>query len=225
MNIGLFGGTFDPIHRGHIALARAAQEKFSLGQVHFVAANVPPHKQKRPIPAFVYRYTMVALATAVEKSFVPSVLEAPPDSKEGAKANYSIDTVRTLKRSLKKIDRLFFLIGIDAFKDIAKWHEAEALFAEVEFIVASRPGYSLADVANAFPETLRPSANVTKPFLKQPAKGDLVLSGATVHLLESVHQDISATKVREAIAAGKPLGRLLDPPVIEYIKKMKLYKS
>jgi nicotinate-nucleotide adenylyltransferase len=224
MNIGLFGGTFDPIHRGHMALARAAQEKFSLGQIHFAPANVPPHKQKRPIPAFVYRYTMVALATAVEKTFVPSLLEAPPDSNEAAKANYSIDTVRKLKRSLKKSDRLFFLIGIDAFKDIATWHEAEALFAEVEFIVASRPGYSLADVANAFPESLRPAATVTKPFHKQPARGDLVLSGATVRLLESVHHDISATKVREAIAAGKPLGRLLDPPVAEYIKKMKLYR-
>jgi len=167
---------------------------------------------------------MVALATAVEKTFVPSVLEAPPDSKEGA-ANYSIDTVRRLKQSLKKSDRLYFLIGTDAFKDIAKWHEAEALFGEVEFIVASRPGYSLADVANALPESLRPAETVTKPFHKQPAKGDLVLSGATLHLLESVHHDISATQVREAVAAGKPLGRLLDPPVAEYIKKMKLYKS
>jgi len=225
MNIGLFGGTFDPIHRGHVALARAAQEKFSLGQIQFVAANVPPHKQKRPIPSFIYRYTMVALATAGEKSFVPSLLEAPPDSTEAAKANYSLDTVRMLKRSLKKSDHLFFLIGIDAFKDIAKWHEAEALFGEVEFIVASRPGYSLADVANALPASLRPAPNVTKPFSKQPARGDLVLSGATVHLLESVHHDISATKVREAIAAGKPLGRLLDPPVAEYIKKMKLYRG
>jgi nicotinate-nucleotide adenylyltransferase len=225
MNIGLFGGTFDPIHRGHTALARAAQQQCGLGQIHFVAANVPPHKQKRPLAAFLHRYTMVALATAAEKSFVPSCLEAPQESNGAAKTNYSIDTVRLLKQSLKKNDRLFFLIGIDAFRDISGWHEAEALFRECEFIVASRPGYSLADVANALPEKLRPAPAVTKPFQKQPAKGDLVLTGATVRLLESVHHDISATKTRDAIAAGKPLGRLLDPAVAAYIKKTGLYRS
>ncbi len=100
-----------------------------------------------------------------------------------APANYSIDTVRRLKASLKKADRLFFLIGIDAFRDIAKWHEARALLAECEFVVASRPGYSLRDVAEALPEELRPAAAVTKPFHKQPASGDLVLPGVTLHLL------------------------------------------
>ena len=139
-------------------------------------------------------------------------------------ANYSVDTVRRLKQIIKKNDRLFFLIGIDAFRDIAKWREPEALFRECEFIVASRPGYSLADVANALPESLRPAAAVTKPFAKQPAKGDLVLTGVTVHLLEDVHQNISATAIREAVAAGKALGRFVCPAVAEYIKKMGLYK-
>ena len=91
--------------------------------------------------------------------------------------------------------------------------------------MASRPGYSLADIANALPKSLRPAPAVTKPFQKQPAKGDLVLTGATVHLLESVHYDISATKVRDAVAAGKPLGKLLDPAVAEYIKKVGLYQE
>src|SRR5438270_4441078 len=225
MNIGLFGGTFDPIHRGHTALASAAKQQFQLGRIHFVPANVPPHKQKQPLTAFAQRYAMVALATAQEKSFIPSLLEAPPENERSAGANYSIDTVRRFKRSLKKSDRLFFLIGIDAFRDITQWREAEALFQECEFIVASRPGYSLADIANALPNILRPAPAVTKPFQKQPAKGDLVLTGATVHLLESVHYDISATKVRDAVAAGKPLGKLLDPAVAEYIKKVGLYQE
>lgn len=225
MNIGLFGGTFDPIHRGHSALASAAQQQFQLSRIHFVPANVPPHKQKQPLTAFAHRFAMVALATAPEKGFLPSLLEAPPENQKSAAANYSIDTVRRFKQQLKKSDRLFFLIGVDAFRDIAKWHEPEALFRECEFIVASRPGYSLADIANALPASLRPSPSVTKPFLKQPAKGDLVLTGATVHLLESVHSDISATRVRDAFAAGKPLGRLLDPAVAEYIKKLGLYKA
>ena len=140
-------------------------------------------------------------------------------------ANFSIDTVRQIKQALKKSDRLFFLIGIDAFAEIAKWREPEALLRECEFIVASRPGYSLADVANALPESLRPKAHVSKPFAKQPAKGDLVMAGATIHFLENVHQPISATAIREAVAAKRPLGRLVDSEVAEYIKKMGLYKT
>jgi len=227
MNIGLFGGTFDPVHRGHLALARAALEKFKLNRVYFVPANIPPHKQKQPLTAFVHRFAMLVLATADEKAFVPSLLEAPEESagkKDKDKPNYTIDTVRRLKQSLKAIDRLFLLIGMDAFADIAKWHQAEALFREVEFVVAGRPGYSLADVANALPQSLRPREEVTRPFQKQPAAGALVLPGATIHFLGDLKQPASATAIREAAASGKAMGRLLDPPVADYIKKMGLYK-
>src|SRR5882762_3881103 len=124
MNIGLFGGSFDPIHRGHLALAEAAA-------VLFVPANVPPHKQKQPVTAFVHRYAMVALATEDQKQYVPSLLEAPAELRSAgqgkatpAPPNYTFDTVRRLKQTLKKADRLFLLIGIDAFRDIAKWYEA-----------------------------------------------------------------------------------------------------
>jgi nicotinate-nucleotide adenylyltransferase len=235
MNIGLFGGTFDPIHRGHIALATAAAATYQLGRVHFVPANVPPHKKDQSLTSYLHRYAMVALATASGKEFQPSLLEAPDaistTRKAGGKKdaepppNYSLDTVRRFKQQLRKSDRLFFLIGIDAFSDIAKWHEAKALFGECDFIVASRPGYSLADVANALPEGLRPNAAITKPFQKQAAKGDLVLPGATVHLLEGVNQNISATAIREAARNGKPLAKFVDPAVADYVKKMGLYKN
>jgi nicotinate-nucleotide adenylyltransferase len=241
MNIGIFGGRFDPIHRGHISLATAAADRYSLGRVLFVPVNVPPHKERGNITAFAHRYAMVALATAEDKRFVPSLLEAPEPrpASDGsrtkvraggtaaavARANYSIDTVRRLKASLKKADRLFFLIGVDAFRDIATWHEARALLAECEFVVASRPGYSLRDVAEALPEELRPAAEVTKPFHRQPARGDLVLPGLTLHLLEGVHQNVSATSIREAAAQGKPLARWLDARVAEYVKKVGLYRG
>jgi nicotinate-nucleotide adenylyltransferase len=261
MNIGIFGGSFDPIHRGHLTLAQAAASRYSLRQVLFVPANVPPHKQKQPLTAFIHRYAMVALATQDEKRFVPSLLEAPefatthigtvapgrvgtaapdcPGERTGAPvkpgvglmgwrsspvANYSIDTVRRLKQSLKKSDRLFFLIGMDAFQDVAKWHEARALLGECDFIVASRPGYSLRDVAESLPEGLRPPAAVTGPFHKQPAKGDLVLPGVTLHLLEGVNQSASATAIRAAAAEDKPLARWLDPRVADYIRKHGLYR-
>jgi nicotinate-nucleotide adenylyltransferase len=247
MNIGFFGGTFDPIHRGHLALAQAAADRYSLRQVLFVPANVPPHKQKHPLTAFIHRYAMVALATQDEKGSVPSLLEAPESTtahvgtdafgatpersrtgsakRSEAEVNYSIDTIRRLKQTLKKSDRLFFLIGIDAFRDIAKWHEARALLAECDFIVASRPGFSLRDIAESLPEDLRPPAAITRPFRKQPAKGDLVLPGVTLHLLEGVHQSVSATAIRTAAGQGKPLARWLDPRVADYVRKQGLYKG
>ncbi|MGA8834543.1 MAG: nicotinate-nucleotide adenylyltransferase [Candidatus Sulfotelmatobacter sp.] len=236
MNIGLFGGTFDPIHRGHLALARAAREHYKLSRILFVPANMPPHKQAQPLSAFPHRYAMTALATAQEKDFAPSLLEAPEEFDAGravgkkekeraAKPNYTIDTVKRLKEGFKKADRLFLLMGIDAFADIAKWHQSEELFRECEFVVASRPGFSLADVANALPGRLRPRMEATRPFQKQAATGDLVLSGATIHLLSEVYQPISSTTIRENAAAGKPLGRFVEPAVADYIKKMGLYKS
>ncbi len=236
MKIALFGGTFDPIHRGHIEVARAAQQQIGLDRILFVPANVPPHKAEKPRASFFDRYAMVVLATMQEKAFVPSLLEAPAEGPVPAAAakkssnplsaprNYSIDTVRRFKQTLKQSDRLFFLTGIDAFKDIAKWRDPEALLQECEFIVASRPGSSLADVANALPAGIRPPAAAIKPFAKQEASGPLVLRGATIHLLANVHQPASATAVRQAVAGKKSANRFLDPAVADYIRKKGLYK-
>lgn len=234
MNLALFGGTFDPIHRGHLAVARAAREQFNLGKVLFVPADVPPHKQKHPVTTFEHRYAMVVLATQDEKGFVPSLLEAPPRASanvlpmrgsrhEHPAPSYSINTVRRLKQELRRSDRLYFLIGMDAFLDVATWHQPEALFAEVEFIVASRPGYSLADVARALPPSLRPRAAGLKLFHKQPAEGSIVLPRATLHLLTDVQEDVSATAIRAAAQGKRSLERYVEPSVAAYIRKMGLY--
>src|ERR1019366_4370447 len=99
MNIALFGGTFDPIHRGHVIVARAAAAKFGLKQEWFIPADIPPHKQKTPILPFYHRYAMVARARAGKKPFVPSLLEAADPATDGSrrKPSYSIDTVRRVK--------------------------------------------------------------------------------------------------------------------------------
>ena len=227
MNIALFGGTFDPIHRGHVIVARAAAAKFGLKQVWFIPADIPPHKQKTPILPFYHRYAMVALALAGEKAFVPSLLEAADPATGGSqrKPSYSIDTVRRVKAMLGKSDHLYFLIGMDAFKDIAKWHEAGALLGECDFIVAARPGYSLADVASSLPGELRPGVAVTKLFRRRKMEGPLVLPGATLHMLPETHENVSATQIRAAVGRGGALKRLVPDAVAEYIQKEQLYRN
>ena len=227
MNLALFGGTFDPIHRGHLKVARAAADRFALKEVWFIPADIPPHKQKEPITLYEHRYAMTALAVAGEKQFIPSLLEAPDlnvPSKD-RRPSYSIETVRRVKKMLGKSDHLYFLIGMDAFKDIAKWYEAEALLKECDFIVAARPGYSLADVASSLPPGLRPNAAVTKLFRKQKIDGPLVLAGATLHLLPETHENVSATQIRAAVGRGGALKKLVPDTVAEYIHKQQLYRT
>ncbi len=222
MNIGLFGGTFDPVHKGHLAVARAAAERFHLGKVYFIPASMPPHRQDERIAPFHDRYAMLVLATAGEKRFLPSLAEAPAEQNH---LSYTIDTVRRFKQAAGKSDHFFFLIGIDAFLQVASWHRAEDLLREIDFIVVSRPGFSMADVADALPKSLRPPPAVVKAFRKSPAKGTLALAGTMIHILDEVKSSVSATEVRRAAAAGKSLARFVEPPVAEYIKKMGLYKA
>jgi nicotinate-nucleotide adenylyltransferase len=227
MNLALFGGTFDPIHRGHVVVARAAAAKFQLKQVLFVPADIPPHKLKTPITAYYHRYSMISLALAGEKDFVPSLLEAPDldhDSHD-RRPSYSLETVRRIKKNLGKSDHLYFLIGMDAFKDIATWYKPDELLAECDFIVAARPGYSLADVASSLPQKLRPNAAVTKLFRKEKMIGPLVLPGATLHMLPETHENVSATQIRAAVDRGGALKRLVPDAVAEYIHKEHLYRS
>jgi len=196
MKLAFFGGTFDPIHRGHLAVARVAQRRYGLQQVVFVPSGLPPHKRGPSLTPFHDRHAMVALATAGEDGFFPSRLEDP--------VTYSIDTVRRLKHMLEPSDRLFFLIGIDAFLGIAKWREPEALLREAEFLVANRPGFSLPDVLEALPEGVRATARL--------------------HLLASVQSPISATQIRSAARRGRDVEHLVGPAVADYIRTAHLYR-
>jgi nicotinate-nucleotide adenylyltransferase len=225
MNLCLFGGTFDPVHRGHLQVARAAAKRFKLQRVEFVVSDIPPHKQRRAITAYLHRYAMVALALRGQKILFPSSLEAPLGNDAGSSVHYTIETVRRVKQGLKSADRLFFLIGMDAFTDIATWREAGALLRECEFIVASRPGYSLADIGRALPASLRPAEAVLERLSKNKMGGKLVHGGATIHLLQGVNSPVSASEVRKVAGRGRVLARLVPPDVAEYIKKMELYRG
>jgi nicotinate-nucleotide adenylyltransferase len=231
MKIAFFGGTFDPVHRGHLAVARAAADKFGLDRIYFAPADIPPHKQKRKLTDFQHRFAMLALATADDKRFVPSLLDAYT-----GEPNYSINTIRRLKSTLKKSDKLYFLIGMDAFKDIATWRQPEELLAECEFIVASRPGFSLTQVCAALPQSLQPSAAMMRSlrwrqnghgagFHKlSSGNGHVSLPGVTVHLLPDVHERVSSTQIRSAARKSvKQLSRYVPASVAEYIRKERLY--
>ena len=223
MNLALFGGTFDPIHLGHIAIARAAAERFQLKQVLFCPAYVSPFKADARTAAYAHRFGMVALATQEDPLFLASDLESP-EVTGNTGPNYTIDTILRLRSQLGKSDRLFFLCGADAFLGIAKWKEPEQLLASCEFIVAARPGYGVAEIAAALPPKLRPAPQVLKVSRDLPSE-NLVLPGLNLHLLPDTHEPASSTAVRKRQSSSRSRTAELDPVVAAYIKKHKLYKS
>jgi nicotinate-nucleotide adenylyltransferase len=219
MNVAIFGGTFDPVHRGHLAVARAAQRAFKLGRIYFVPADIPPHKQRQPITDYLHRYAMLTLALRDEETLVPSTMEAPVHSSntgQGAKPNYSIDTVRRIRKTLAKRDRLFFVVGIDMFQDIGTWHRSEELLREVEFIVVSRPGYKLGS-------GLRVPAPRKDKISPQETRSATKDNQSKIHWLGDVAENVSSTELRAALASGRASRKLLDEAVVEYIRKEHLY--
>ena len=105
MNVGLFGGSFDPIHHGHLALARAAKERYQLSRIYFVPANIPPHKQKQPLSSYFHRYAMVVLATMGRKAFVPSLLEAPEETLPKPAAENSVPQSNRPRKQITRLTR------------------------------------------------------------------------------------------------------------------------
>ncbi len=138
MRLALFGGTFDPIHNAHLAVAREACEACQLDQIWFIPNSIPPHKAGGPVADWSQRYAMVELACQMDERFQPSRLE------EHCRTSYTIHTLREVRRHLQADDQLFFLIGADAFADIGSWYQREAVFSLVTFIIVSRPGHNYA---------------------------------------------------------------------------------
>ncbi len=232
MNIALFGGTFDPIHAGHVQAARAAVREFDLDRVLLVPTGNPPHKYGDRLTPFLERYGMVVLACAGDPVLVPSLLEVPtPDGKPC----YSIDTVRKLRRSLHKSDRLFFLIGVDAFLELPYWKEYRRLLDSVDFIVVSRPGFDANEIRKVLSTALTSSSKSRhRASGPSPAVGVLEFGGEqpdairlprrSLHVLRGVHMPVASHAIRKAIRAGRSVTGLVPPLVEEYIVKEGLYR-
>jgi nicotinate-nucleotide adenylyltransferase len=214
-SVALFGGTFDPVHTGHIAVAQAAQRRFHLDAIHFIPSSRPPHKSLRELTPFVHRYAMVALACTDHPGFLPSLAEAPV-SGAASHVFYTIDTVRRFRREHPD-DHLFFIIGADQFLEIPTWKNYESLLDACDFIIASRPGFRL--------DALR---LVIPPGKLDPSPGQdshrIVLRRSTVHLLATVASHVSSTEVRERLERGQGIHALVPARVQEYILGQALYR-
>jgi nicotinate-nucleotide adenylyltransferase len=216
VNIALFGGTFDPIHAGHLAAARAARRRFRLDQVLFIPTGNPPHKTRNHLTVYAHRYAMVSLACAGEPRFVPSTIEAP--TADGS-PRYSIDTVRALERKLGRGDRLYFLLGVDAFLDLPLWKEFRRLLDSVEFIVVSRPGFDASAIRKVVPPDLLSSRCLS------PRAATIGLRHGAIHILSGVDAPVASRDIRQAVRARQPLTGLVPPLVEEYIRKEGLYRT
>ena len=217
--IALFGGTFDPIHSGHVAVARAAQRRFHLHQVFFIPSSHPPHKHYSELCSYVHRFAMVTLACADHPRFVPSLVESAMDGSSG-KVFYSIDTVREFRRRFNRPDdRLFFLVGADSFLQLATWKDYDKLLGLCDFVVANRPGFSIHALRQVIPSGL-----LAGPPPRYPEREQVIaLRHTNVYLLETVASHVSATDVRQRLEKGESIRGLVPSNVEEYIHKQALY--
>ena len=221
MRIAFFGGTFDPPHRGHIAIARAALTRLSLDQVLVAPVATQPLKGGAGHSSFRDRLAMVRLAVAAEPGLVASDLDAPLP---GSRPNYTVDTLRRLRSYIQPDDELFCLLGADSFLTLNLWHQSAELILLCDFIIAGRPGFSLEQINAALPDGVRNTGEFREPgFIRFPLAG---ASGQAVNLflLPDLDQDVSATEIRAALAEGEEPQTVLAPSVASYIRAHGLYR-
>lgn len=222
MKLALFGGSFDPPHRGHVALARLAMDRLRLDRVLIAPVGTQPLKHET-VASFEDRVEMVRLAFADEPGMEVSLVDS---SRKDGRPNYTIDTILELKRDLSAADRLSCLMGADSFLTIEKWYRAAELLVTCDFIVGSRPGFDLGRLVAALPE------GVSVATEEADLPGCLVLGlrgigggDSRLYLLPDLAEDVSATEVRTALSQGTIRGApsVLDPAVVKYIRKRRLY--
>ncbi len=212
MRIGILGGTFNPIHLAHLRLAEEAREACALDRVLFIPAAAPPHKNVAEETSFRHRLAMTELATADHPAFAVSDLESRRAGK-----SYSVHTLEILRRE-RPGDAFFFLVGMDSFRDIASWYEYGRLFELTHLVVAARPGSDVDDPLALLPVAIR------SDFCYDAAARTLRhRAGTAVFFLSETRLDISSTRIRELVAAGRSIRYLVPAPVEDYIMRHRLY--
>ncbi|MCM3869850.1 MAG: nicotinate-nucleotide adenylyltransferase [Pyrinomonadaceae bacterium] len=217
--IGIYGGTFDPVHLGHLEVAKRVSELFEIDELLFVPAQVAPHKLTRPVTPAIHRYAMLVLATQEESRLRVSTFEL-----EASDRRYTVDTLAHFKLDAGESADLFFVMGADSWAEITTWREWERLLALVNHIVVTRPGYEInLDLVNASVGDrivdLRGSKQISR-VVRQAA-------GKKIFITDAVMMEFSATKIRRALRAddGSELIRLVPPSVADYIRKYELYRE
>jgi len=199
--VGIMGGTFDPIHNGHLVTAEEARVQFGLAEVIFVPNRHPPHKEPREVTAPEHRYLMTFLATVTNPAFTVSRVEI---DREGP--SYTIDTIEEFRRRLPG-DRLYYITGADAILQVLRgeWEDAERLLGLCDFIAATRPGVTL-------------EGELPRARLARERNLD------NIHVMEIPALAISSTDIRRRVAEGRPIKYLVPEPVENYIVKHGLYR-
>lgn len=225
MHIGVMGGTFDPIHLGHLRAAEEIYWAFELDRITFVPAARPPHKEEELEASALHRYEMVSLATVYTPYFSVSPIEL---SRPGR--SYSVETLREFRKLYGAESVIYFIMGVDAFLDIATWKEARELLALAQVIVTARPGWRLDEVERSMTSEQRQLLG--NPRFEYVNISDITRETAKVHheprpvlLVEVVSLDISSSEIRQLVKEGRSIRYLVADTVAAYIGKNRLYHS
>lgn len=217
LRVAVYGGTFDPVHKGHLAIAHSVSELFEIDRVLFIPAFVAPHKRDVKSSSAWHRYAMLALATQDEKKFKLSTIELDAPEKP-----FTIQTLSRLQEMFGGDVKLFFIMGADSWLDIRTWHDWENLLLTNNHIVITRPNYDLA--MNHVTEAVREKIIDVRGKDKNEVH-ELLKSESKIYVTDVVQMDVSASKIRQDVREGNENWTNGVPvSVVEYIKKYQLYK-
>ena len=211
MRLGLLGGTFDPIHHGHLKIAQTALQLAGLDSVSFVTSVNPPHKSDRTYANLLDRHAMVGLALAGCPQLIPSSAEYGRSGK-----SYSVDTLLEFRKKIAPNVKLFFLIGMDAFLELATWKDYGQLFGLCTFLVFPRSGHDESELSIRLPEAL-------KVRRLDSAGSESGFTDAEVLIVPKFDVRISSTEIRMRVQEGRSIHELVPGRVEEYITKTRLY--
>lgn len=222
MRIAFYGGSFDPPHRGHLAVARTAITRLALDRVLMAPAGIQPLKESGSQTGFEDRLAMVRLAAECDPRLTASDADAP---RADGRPNYTLETLENLQRRLAGEDTLFCLLGADSLFSIKQWHRAADLLLFCDFIVAGRPGFSFDEIAALLPGGLRQLG-----CERQPESIRVSIAGpngqtSALYLLPGIDEDVSASEIRAALAGGSAMQTVLPSPVADYIRAHALYRA